>query len=142
MPDFLARLPKLTDGTYRSTFIDALASEERGAGLYRARGEREGRVIDIDQLLLFTIRDGVVTEVLALPSDPAAFDADPAAGIQSSERLGNAVGQTATGVFGYRIGADQHSAAYYSGGGSDFIDSNPSLAGVQISLTGTIDNNQ
>ena len=72
---FLARLPKLTDGTYRSTFIDALASEERGAGLYRARGEREGRTIDIDQLLLFTIRDGLVTEVLALPSDPGAFDA-------------------------------------------------------------------
>jgi hypothetical protein len=72
---FLARLPKLTDGSYRSTFIDALASEERGAGLYRAMGEREGRTIDIDQLLLFTIRDGLVTEVLALPSDPAAFDA-------------------------------------------------------------------
>jgi len=72
---FLARLPKLTDGTYRSTFIDALASEERGAGLYRARGEREGRSIDIEQLLLFTIRGGLVTEVLALPSDPAAFDA-------------------------------------------------------------------
>jgi ketosteroid isomerase-like protein len=72
---FLARLPKLTDGTYRSTFIDALASEERGAGLYRAQGEREGRSIDIDQVLLFTIRDGRVTEVLALPSDPVAFDA-------------------------------------------------------------------
>ena len=72
---FLARLPKLTSGTYRSTVIDALASEERGAGLYRAQGEREGRSIDIDQLLLFTIRDGVVTEVLALPSDPAAFEA-------------------------------------------------------------------
>ncbi len=72
---FLARLPKLTDGTYRSTFVDALASEERGAGLYRAMGEREGRTIDIDQLLLFTIRDGLVTEVLALPSDPAAFEA-------------------------------------------------------------------
>ena len=72
---FLARLPKLTDGTYRSTFIDALSSEERGAGLYRAQGQREGRSIDIDQLLLFTIRDGRVTEVLALPSDPGAFDA-------------------------------------------------------------------
>jgi ketosteroid isomerase-like protein len=72
---FLARLPKLTGGTYRSTFVDALASEERGAGLYRVRGEREGRSIDIDQLLLFTIRDGLVTEVLALPSDPAAFEA-------------------------------------------------------------------
>jgi ketosteroid isomerase-like protein len=72
---FLARLPKLTAGTYGSTFIDSLASEERGAGLYRATGEREGRTIDIDQVLLFTIRDGVVTEVLALPSDPAAFEA-------------------------------------------------------------------
>ena len=72
---FLGKLPKLTDGTYRSTFVDALASEERGAGLYRARGERNGRTIDIDQVLLFTIRDGLVTEVLALPSDPAAFDA-------------------------------------------------------------------
>lgn len=71
---FLARLPKLTGGTYRSTFLDALASEERGAGLYRARGERNGRTIDIDQLLLFTIRDGVVTEVLALPSDPGEFE--------------------------------------------------------------------
>jgi uncharacterized protein len=72
---FLARLPKLTGGTYRSTFVDALASETRGAGLYRARGERAGRTIDIDQLLLFTIAGGVVTEVLALPADPAAFDA-------------------------------------------------------------------
>jgi ketosteroid isomerase-like protein len=72
---FLARLPKETEGTYRSKFIDALASETRGAGLYRVRGEREGRAIDIDQLLLFTIRDGVVTEVLALPTDPAAFEA-------------------------------------------------------------------
>jgi hypothetical protein len=72
---FLARLPRLTDGTYRSTLVDVLASETRGAGLYRAQGEREGRSIDIDQVLLFTIRDGVVTEVLALPSDPAAFEA-------------------------------------------------------------------
>jgi hypothetical protein len=72
---FLARLPKLTSGTYGSRLIDVLASEERAAGLYRASGEREGRTIDIDQLLLFTIADGLVTEVLALPSDPVTFDA-------------------------------------------------------------------
>jgi ketosteroid isomerase-like protein len=71
---FLARLPKLTGGTYRSRVLDVLASEERGAGLYRATGEREGRRIDIDQLLLFTIQDGLVVEVLALPSDPGAFE--------------------------------------------------------------------
>ena len=64
----------LTDGTYTSRLIDVLASDERAAVLYRATGRREGRELDIDQLLLFTLRDGVVTEVLALPSDRFAFD--------------------------------------------------------------------
>jgi uncharacterized protein len=72
---FLALLPKLTNGTYGSRLIDVLASEERAAALYRAFGERDGRSLDIDQLLLFTIRDGLVTEVLALPNDPPAFEA-------------------------------------------------------------------
>ena len=72
---FLARLPKLTNGTYGSRLIDVLTSGERAAGLYRASGERDGRTIDIDQLLLFTIADSLVTEVLALPSDPVTFDA-------------------------------------------------------------------
>jgi hypothetical protein len=71
---FLARLPKLTDGTYGSRLIDVLASERRAAALYRAFGTREGRTLDIDQLLLFTLADGLVTEVLALPNDPLAFE--------------------------------------------------------------------
>ena len=71
---FLARLPKLTEGTYGSRLIDVLASDDRAAALYRAFGERDGRSLDIDQLLLFTIRDGLVTDVLALPNDPAAFE--------------------------------------------------------------------
>jgi ketosteroid isomerase-like protein len=72
---FLGTLPKLTDGTYSSRLIDVLASGERAAVLYRATGRREGRDLDIDQVLLFTLRDGVVTEVVALPSDQHAFDA-------------------------------------------------------------------
>ena len=71
---FLARLPKLTDGTYASRLIDVLASENRAAALYRASGTRAGRTLDIDQLLLFTLRDGLVTEVLALPNEPLAFE--------------------------------------------------------------------
>ncbi len=70
---FLGRLPKETNGTYASTLIDVLASDERAAAVYRATGERDGRRLDLDQLLLFRIRDGLVCEVLALPSDPAAF---------------------------------------------------------------------
>ncbi len=70
---FLGRLPKETNGTYSSSLIDVLASDERAAAVYRASGERNGRRLELDQVLLFTIRDGLVREVLALPTDPGAF---------------------------------------------------------------------
>ena len=71
---FLARLPKETDGTYASHLVDVLASDSRAAALYRASGERLGRRLDLDQVLLFRLEDGLVREVLALPSDPGAFE--------------------------------------------------------------------
>jgi ketosteroid isomerase-like protein len=72
---FLARLPKETDGTYGSSLRDVLASDDRAAALYVARGARKGRVLELEQVLLFRIEDGLVREVLALPSDPDAFEA-------------------------------------------------------------------
>jgi len=71
---FLARLPKETDGTYRSELLDVLASDDRAAAIYRARGTRRGRTLELDQVLLFRMDDGLVSEVLALPSDPEAFE--------------------------------------------------------------------
>ena len=71
---FLGRLPKETDGTYSSSLIDVLASEDRAAALYRASGIRKGHRLELDQVLLFRIEDGLVQEVLALPSDPQAFE--------------------------------------------------------------------
>jgi ketosteroid isomerase-like protein len=72
---FLGRLPKETDGTYASSLIDVLASDDRAAALYRASGARKGRRLELDQVLLFRIEDGLVQEVLALPSDAVTFDA-------------------------------------------------------------------
>ena len=72
---FLARLPEETDGTYTSELIDVMASDERAAALYRARGTRRGRRLDLDQLLLLRVEGGLVRSVLALPSDAAAFEA-------------------------------------------------------------------
>jgi uncharacterized protein len=71
---FLATLPKETDGSYGSQLIDILVSDERAAALYRATGQRRGRALDLDQLLLFRIENGLVKEVLALPSNPSAFE--------------------------------------------------------------------
>jgi uncharacterized protein len=71
---FLTRLPKETEGTYRSELVDVLASDSRVAALYRARGTRRGRILELDQVLLFTLEGGRVTRVLALPSDPDTFE--------------------------------------------------------------------
>jgi hypothetical protein len=71
---FLTQLPKETDGTYGSRLIDVLASDDRAAALYRASGSRRGRTLDIEQVLLFRIEDGLVRHVLALPCEPAAFE--------------------------------------------------------------------
>ncbi|MBA3375008.1 MAG: nuclear transport factor 2 family protein [Gaiellaceae bacterium] len=71
---FLGRLPKETGGTYGSELRDVLASDERAAAMYIARGMRHGRRLELEQILLFAIDGGLVREVLALPSDPEAFE--------------------------------------------------------------------
>ena len=66
---------RLTDGTYLSELDWALADDEHAVAVYRARGERLGRELDIDQVLLIDHRDGVWQEITAIPSDPPAFEA-------------------------------------------------------------------
>jgi ketosteroid isomerase-like protein len=65
---------RLTDGTYTSDLRWAIADGDRAVALYRASGRRLGRELDIDQVLLITLRDGRWQHVLALPTDPAAFE--------------------------------------------------------------------
>jgi ketosteroid isomerase-like protein len=64
-----------TEGTYLSELRWAVAGDEHAVAVYRARGRRLGRSIDIDQVLLITLRDGLWQEITALPTDPEAFQA-------------------------------------------------------------------
>ena len=124
------------------------------------QGAGEDNTLDLDALInvvsTVTVTDGdndVVSQQSASsglsltfndtdPTITAPFDADPVLpGIQTPEQLGNAVGQTASGTFGYDM-TDKHAAAAYAAGATDFVDTNGALAGVQIDLTGTVDNNQ
>jgi ketosteroid isomerase-like protein len=66
---------RLTDGTYRSELRWAVADGEHSVAVYRARGKRLGRELDIDQVLLITLKDGRWQEILAVPTDPQAFEA-------------------------------------------------------------------
>ncbi|PWJ94153.1 hypothetical protein C8D77_101836 [Mesorhizobium loti] len=72
------------------------------------------------------------------PTITVPFDGDQTGVPGTPETLANTLNASATGAFGYDIGADAHPAAFYAGGGSDFVDQNGALAGVQIGLTGTI----
>jgi hypothetical protein len=47
----------------------------RCGALYRAVGSRGGRELDIPQALVFRFDGDELQEVLAMPGDPAAFDA-------------------------------------------------------------------
>jgi ketosteroid isomerase-like protein len=66
---------RLTDGTYLSELRWALADDEHACAVYRASGARLGRTLDIDQVLLIEHRRGVWQSVVAIPSDPPAFEA-------------------------------------------------------------------
>ena len=57
---------RLTEGTYLSELKWALADDEHAVAVYRARGRRLGRELDIDQVLLIAHRDGVWTEITAI----------------------------------------------------------------------------
>src|SRR5262245_49770480 len=66
---------RLTGGSYRVEPLWILGDDERVVVAYRARGERpDGRSLDIEQLLVCRIEDGVWREVLALPTDQPAFE--------------------------------------------------------------------
>jgi ketosteroid isomerase-like protein len=72
---FLRQTMVLTGGTYRTELRYVVADDERAVAVYRARGERDGRAIDIDQALFCVVRDGRLADVTAVPFDGAAFDA-------------------------------------------------------------------
>ena len=69
----LRRLPELTDGTYRAEPLWTVADDEHASVAYRATGRRGDRSIDVVQVLVCTVEEGRIAEVLALPADPKAF---------------------------------------------------------------------
>jgi hypothetical protein len=72
---FLRQTMVLTGGTYRTELRYVVADDDRAVAVYRARGERDERTIDIEQALFCVVRDGQLVDVTAVPFDGAAFDA-------------------------------------------------------------------
>ena len=70
---FLRQTRVQTDDTYRTELRYVVADDERAVAVYRARGERKGRTLDIEQALFCVIRDGTLADVTAVPLDYPAF---------------------------------------------------------------------
>jgi ketosteroid isomerase-like protein len=66
---------RLTGGTYLSTLQWVLSDDAHAVAVYRAQGRREGRELDIDQVLLIDHADGIWQRIVAIPADPPAFEA-------------------------------------------------------------------
>jgi ketosteroid isomerase-like protein len=70
---FLRQTRVQSDDTYRTELQYVTTSDDRAVAVYRARGERNGRTLDVDQALFCVIRDGVIADVTAVPFDYPAF---------------------------------------------------------------------
>jgi uncharacterized protein len=72
--EHLNRFTELTD-FYRVEILDLMAGEHHATSLFRVKGSRLGRELDLRLLTLHEIADSAVQEVWVLPMDQAAFDA-------------------------------------------------------------------
>ena len=72
---FLRRTRELTGGTYTVDLLWAVSDDDHLVTVYRARGERDGRTLDIEQALFIAVEDARWRDIRAQPLDQAAFDA-------------------------------------------------------------------
>jgi ketosteroid isomerase-like protein len=63
-----------TAGTYRATLDHVVADDQHVVAVYRASGRREGRSLDLYQVLIVRLGDARWLEVQAVPTDQYAFD--------------------------------------------------------------------
>jgi uncharacterized protein len=69
-----ARLFELSGGRLSLELHDVLANDEHAVALYTARGERAGKQLNDNEVLVYHFRDGKVSEVWGHGTDPYAFD--------------------------------------------------------------------
>jgi len=73
---FYGKLFELSDGTFRAELKSTKADgADKIVATHRNKAERNGKTLDMDQTLTFTISGGKFTYLLDEASDQAAYDA-------------------------------------------------------------------
>jgi ketosteroid isomerase-like protein len=72
--NLFAKVFDLSEGTLRLEVHDVLANDEHGVGLQHATAQRGDRTLDSNEVSVFNIQDGMVTEAWLFPADLYAED--------------------------------------------------------------------
>jgi ketosteroid isomerase-like protein len=70
----LARTGELTGGTVSAELHDTLANDEHAVQLVTTRGERAGKQLNQNMVLVYHFRDGKIAELWTHPTDQYAND--------------------------------------------------------------------
>jgi uncharacterized protein len=71
---YFARTMELTGGTFRTELHDVVADDEHAVSLFAARGQRQGRTLDVRNVLVTHVRNGKLGETWLFPGDQYASD--------------------------------------------------------------------
>jgi uncharacterized protein len=72
---YFARTMELTGGTFRAELHDVVVNDEHAVSLYVGRGQREGKSLDNQNVLVTHVRDGKLGETWLFSGDQYAADA-------------------------------------------------------------------
>jgi ketosteroid isomerase-like protein len=71
---FFAKTMEVTGGTFQAELHDVVANDEHAVAIYVSRGQREGRTLDGNVVLVSHIRNGRLAETWQLSGDQYAAD--------------------------------------------------------------------
>lgn len=77
MADVMASFGKvmeLTNGTYNAVGFDYLGGEGHAAALAHVTAERNGKRLDMDEVVIFTVVDGKLAKAMHIAYDQAGWD--------------------------------------------------------------------
>ena len=71
---YFAKTMELTGGTFRTELHDVVANDEHAVSLFTARGQRQGKTLDVRNVLVTHVRNGKLAETWLFPGDQYASD--------------------------------------------------------------------
>jgi hypothetical protein len=72
---YFGELASLSGGTFRVALHDVVGGEQHTIGLHHDNAERDGRVLDLNVVVVFHISDGRFTETWEVHEDEANWEA-------------------------------------------------------------------